>query len=325
MKIVVTGSLGHISKPLTEELVEKGHDVTVISSKLERKKNIEALGGIPAIGKVQDDAFLTTTFTGADIVYLMEPGDPSVFFDPNFDPEADIRSIVNNFKHAIEQSGVKKLVHLSSIGAHTAKGNGMLALHHFAETILRQLPNDVSIKFIRPVGFYNNLLSNVQMINETSQGFMGGLLAFRFYGLGGLFDGKRGVIVSNYGDKDVVPWASPLDIASAIVEEIEKPFNGRSVRYVASEELTCNEVAKILGEAIGKPYLKWGVLPDKQILKAMLKMKMNETVAKGLVEMNAAQHNGKLFEDYYQNKPVLGKVKLTDFAKEFAAVFNQSQ
>ena len=38
MKIVVTGSLGHIGKPLTEELVQKGHSVTVISSKAEKQK-----------------------------------------------------------------------------------------------------------------------------------------------------------------------------------------------------------------------------------------------------------------------------------------------
>ena len=31
MKIVITGSLGNIGKPLTEELVWKGHDVTVIT------------------------------------------------------------------------------------------------------------------------------------------------------------------------------------------------------------------------------------------------------------------------------------------------------
>jgi NAD(P)H dehydrogenase (quinone) len=32
MKITVTGSLGNISKPLTEILVKAGHQVTVISS-----------------------------------------------------------------------------------------------------------------------------------------------------------------------------------------------------------------------------------------------------------------------------------------------------
>jgi len=28
-------------------------------------------------------------------------------------------------------------------------------------------------------------------------------------------------------------------------------------------------------------------------------------------------------EDYYRNKPVLGKIKATDFAKEFAAAYNK--
>jgi len=32
---------------------------------------------------------------------------------------------------------------------------------------------------------------------------------------------------------------------------------------------------------------------------------------------------GKLYEDYYRSRPMLGKVKVKDFAKEFAAVNNQ--
>jgi NAD(P)H dehydrogenase (quinone) len=43
MKIVVTGSLGNISKPLTKLLVEKGHSVTVISSDPRKQSAIEAL------------------------------------------------------------------------------------------------------------------------------------------------------------------------------------------------------------------------------------------------------------------------------------------
>lgn len=41
MKIVVTGSLANISKPLAQELVQKGHSVTVVSRKAERIKDIE--------------------------------------------------------------------------------------------------------------------------------------------------------------------------------------------------------------------------------------------------------------------------------------------
>ena len=39
MKILVTGSLGNIGKPLTKELVAKGHTVTVVSSNPERKNS----------------------------------------------------------------------------------------------------------------------------------------------------------------------------------------------------------------------------------------------------------------------------------------------
>jgi len=62
MKVTVTGSLGNISKPLTKELIQKGHSVTVISSKAERQKEIEAMGAKVAIGTMKATDFLTKTF-----------------------------------------------------------------------------------------------------------------------------------------------------------------------------------------------------------------------------------------------------------------------
>lgn len=168
MKIVLTGSLGHISKPLTQILVQKGHSVAVISSKPERQKEIETIGATAAIGTMEDVDFLTKTFKGADIVYLMETLGAGSFFDPNLDYMAAINKIANNYKQAVEDSGVKHVVHLSSIGAHTDKGNGMLAFHYNVENILKQLPDDVSIKFIRPVGFYINMFAFIPTIKSQN-------------------------------------------------------------------------------------------------------------------------------------------------------------
>lgn len=39
--------------------------------------------------------------------------------------------------------------------------------------------------------------------------------------------------------------------------------------------------------------------------------------------MNADAGSGMLYEDYYRNKPILGKVKLADFAKDFALTYNK--
>ncbi|MEP6951681.1 MAG: NAD(P)H-binding protein [Ginsengibacter sp.] len=297
MKIIITGSLGNISKPLTQELVQKGHSVTVISSNPEKQNDIESLGAKAAIGTVEDIQFLTTTFAGTDAVYCMLPGRNN-FTDPNFDLMAYANKVAGNYVQAIQQSGVKHIAYLSSIGAHTNKGNGILALHYNAENILKKLPSDVAITFMRPVGFYYNLLGFINTIKT------------------------QGVIASNYGADDIVPWGSPIDIAAAVAEEIVTPIEGRRIRYVASEEITCNEIASILGAAIGKPDLKWIIIPDEQLRGGMIAAGMNPQIATGLVEMNAAQHNGTLFEDYYRNRPTLGEVKIKDFAKEFASVFN---
>jgi uncharacterized protein YbjT (DUF2867 family) len=299
MKIIVTGSLGHISKSLTKELVQKGHKVTVVSSKAERKKDIEALGAEAAIGTMEDVDFLSATFKGADVVYIMEALGFNSFFDQNLNIRDAISKIANNYKQAIQQSGVKRVIHLSSIGAHTDKGNGILAFHYDAENILRQLPNDVSVKFMRPVGFYYNMFAFIQTIKTQN------------------------MIVSNYGGDDKEPWVSPLDIAAVVAEEIEKPFAGREIRYIASDEVSPNEVAKILGETIGKSDLKWLAVSDEQLLNGLLSAGMNPQTAKGFMEMNASRRGGILYEDYYRNKPILGKVKLTDFAKEFATVYHQ--
>jgi uncharacterized protein YbjT (DUF2867 family) len=298
MNIVLTGSLGHISKPLAQILIKKGHSVNVISSKIERQKDIESLGAKAVIGTMEDVDFLTETFTGADIVYLMEAIGAHRFFDQQLDYMAAINEIANNYKQAVQQSGVKRVVHLSSIGAHTDKGNGMLAFHYNVENVLKELPEDVSIKFMRPVGFYYNMLAFIPTIK------------------------KQDAIIQNYGGNEKQLFVSTLDIAAVIAEEMEKPFSGRHVRYIASDEVSPNETAKILGEAIGKPDLKWIEIPDEQMLKGMIDAGMNPAIAKGLVEMNAARQNGILYEDYYRHRPVLEKVKLTDFAKEFAEVYN---
>jgi uncharacterized protein YbjT (DUF2867 family) len=301
MKIVITGSLGYTSTPLVQELIKKGHSVTVISRSTEKQKEIEALGAKAAIGTMEDVNFLTAVFMGADAVYcMMVPG--GNFSDPNNSVQDVIvraDKIAHNYVQAIQQSGVKRVVYLSSVGAHTNKDNGLLAIHYNAENSLKQLPSDVSITFMRPVGFYKNLFSYVNGIKT------------------------QGVIASNYGAGDRVLLVSSIDIAAAIAEEIISPTVARKVRYVASEELTCNEVAGILGAAIGKPDLKWIIITDEQLLGGLKAFGMNASFAESFVQMNAGTHSGKVYEDYDRNKPTLGKVKLKDFAPEFAAVYHQ--
>jgi uncharacterized protein YbjT (DUF2867 family) len=298
MKVVLTGSLGHICKPLAQALIQKGHDVTVISSKADKQQEIEKMGAKAAIGTIEDASFLTAAFRGADIVYTMVP--PINFFDPHLDIIAHYARLANHFKQAILQAGITKVIHLSTIAAHTNQGNGMLAYGYEIENVLRSLPAAVSIKIMRPVGFYYNMFAFIPAIKNA------------------------GSIFQNYGGDDFTePWVSPLDIAETIAEEIEKPFAGETIRYIASDEVSPREVAATLGKAIGKPDLKWIVIPDEDFMANLIRAGFSRQAAEGLAKMNAGRVSGVLYEDYLKHKPALGKVKLRDFAKEFAAVFNQ--
>lgn len=291
MKIIVTGSLGNISKPLTIELIQKGHSVIVISSNPEKQKTIEELGAVAAIGSLQDVDFLRFTFTGADAVYCMVPSNFSVS-----DPIAHYIKIGSNYAQAIKQAGVKYVVYLSSWGAHLGEGTGFIVGSYHGEKLLSELA-DVNVTFLRPCSFYYNLYHYVDMIKAA--GFIG----------------------TNYGGNDKLVMVSPQDIASAAAEELELQNTNRKIRYIASDEHTCNEIAAILGAAIGKPELKWITLTNEQVQAAMEKNGMPAHIAAKLVELNLAIHRGKLGEDYELHKPGMGKVKLEDFAKEFATVF----
>ena len=292
MKIVITGSLGNISKPLATALMQKGHAVTIISSDPKKRAAIETLGATAAIGSLHNADFLVAAFTGADVVYTMVP--------PNFavaDPIAYYQLIGNNYANAIKQSGIKRVVHLSSWGAHLDKGTGMIVGSHQVEKILDEL-TDVAITYLRPCSFYNNLYHYIPMIKAA--GFMG----------------------TNYGGDDKVVLVSTRDIADAAVEELEVQNTGKKIRYIASDEHTCNEIASILGAAIGKPDLKWLTFTDEQTQAAMEQNGVPAHIAAKLVELNASIRSGAIRGDYDLHQPtVLGKVKLADFAKEFAAAF----
>ncbi|HEY5823493.1 MAG TPA: NAD(P)H-binding protein [Cyclobacteriaceae bacterium] len=291
MKITVIGSLGNISKPLTQKLIQANHQVTLISSSSDKSEAIKALGASPAIGHVNDVHFLTKAFTGADAVYTMIPPH---FGAPDFKAYAD--QIGEVYRQAIKAANVKQVINLSSIGSHLSSGTGVITGIHRAEQQLNKL-EEVNIKHLRSAFFFTNYYNDINMIKHMN------------------------IIGSNYSAERKMILVHPNDIAEVAFQEIIKPFTGKSVRYVASDQRTTSEIAGILGKAIGNPELKWVEFADEQALAGMLQAGLPEDIAKNYIEMGSAVRSGKLFEDYELNKPALGKTKLEDFAKDFAAKF----
>lgn len=295
MKYVITGSLGNISKPVAEQLVKAGHDVTVITHRAENQSAIEALGAKAAVGTVEDAAFLAQIFAGADAVYTMVP--------PKWDApdwKGYIGSIGANYAEAIRQANVKYVVNLSSIGAHLPDGCGPVSGLYRVEQHLNALEG-VHVKHLRPAYFYGNLFSNIGMIKQA------------------------GIIGGNYAlSEKAMPIVHTDDIAKiAAGHLLQLNFSGKTSEYIASDEVSTTQIAATLGAAIGKPELPWVQFTAEQTLQGMTGMGLPEEAAKNYVEMGEAMHSGKMGEDYFNNRPAqLGAVKLEDFAKTFAYAYN---
>lgn len=291
MKYVVAGSLGHISKPLSQKLLANGHEVTIITSKNDNEAAINELGAKAAVGSLEDVQFLSNTFKDADAVYTMIP--------PNWNPtnwKDWIGSIGNNYANAIKEAGVKYVVNLSSIGAHMPDGCGPVSGLHRVEEALNKLEN-VSVRHLRPAYFYHNLLAQVGMIKHAN------------------------ILGANFGETHF-PMVHPADIADAAAEELlNLSFTGHSVRYIVGDEKSGADIASVIGQAINKPGLPWVVFSDGQSVEGAIQAGLNEEVAKNYTEMGSAIRSGEMFAEYRQNKPSFSKIKLEDFAKEFAQVF----
>ena len=295
MKYIITGSLGHISKPVVQKLKAAGHSVSVITSKPERSKDIEALGATSSVGSVEDAAFLKRVFSGADAAYLMIP--PNMKLTGTWMDYQ--RKVINNYIEALKASGIKHVVLLSSIGAHLGKGTGPIDGISAAEWLLSQQKN-INLKIVRPSYFFYNLMGMIPMIKNMN------------------------IMGSNFGStEEKLVLTHTSDIASVVADELlGLKFKGHSIRYIASDERHPKEIAEILGNAVGKPGTPWIEFKNEDALNGMLQGGMNKEIATGYVEMGASLKSGKMQGDYWKNKPVLGKVKLEDFAKEFAAVYN---
>jgi len=291
MKIIITGSLGNIGKPLTTKLVAQGHHVTVISSNADRKQAIENLGAKAAIGSVSDAAFLADTFAGADALFAMTP--------PNLGGSNVVENTVNagkSFAEAIEKAGVKRVVMLSSIGAHLEDGTGPIKGLYHIEKLYDKL--DTAVTFLRAGFFFTNLYNDVPMIKGA------------------------GIIGANYSTDTKIPFVHPEDIATAVAEELQKETTGKNIRYIISDVRTPQDVAKALGTAIDKTDLPWIEFTDEQSLQGMIQAGLPEEIAGLYTEMGSGLRTGKIAEDFLTtNASVDGKIKLEDFAKEFAAKF----
>jgi len=293
---VIMAATGNIGGKLANVLLDKGEKVKVIGRSAERLKPFVDHGAEAAVGDVSDAAFLTNTFKGADAVFALIP--------PNYTTD-NFRGFYNeigaNIVKAIQDSGVKHVLFLSSLGAHLAENTGVVKGLHDVEQQLNKL-DGVNILHLRPTYFMENLLANIGMIKNM--GINGGEI-------------RGDVKFAMIATKDIAPVAAD--------HLIKRDFSGKTVHELLGErDVSMNELTKVFGEKIGKPDLEYMQFSAEDAKKGMMDFGMSADVSDQLLELSQAINDGLMEVKQPRTAENTTGTSIEEFADFFAQVYQSS-
>jgi len=294
--IVVTGATGNIGSKVTDILLLQGQQVRVVGRSADKLRGLENKGAEAAAGDLKDTGFLTGAFTGADAAFAMIP--------PHY-TAADFRAYQNvvgaGIAAAIQQSGLKYVVNLSSQGGNLPEGTGPIKGLHDQEERLNKL-DGVNILTIRPTYFMENLLMNIPLIKKMN--IAGSAIR---------------------GDQKFAMIAT-RDIAAFVAERLMKrDFSGKSVRdLLGQRDISMNEAFSVIGRKINKPDLKYVQFPYEEAEKGLTNGGLSADVSKLFIEMSRALNEGLFAVNVPRTADNTTATSIEEFADIFAAIYAAS-
>jgi uncharacterized protein YbjT (DUF2867 family) len=260
----IIGASGNTGSVVAGKLLAHGEKVRVIGRDPSRLERFIQRGAEAIAADVGDAAALTRAFSGAKAVYLMIPPNPGI---PNV--REDQEGVSDALVAAVQKAGVEYAVVLSSIGADKPDKTGpVVGLHNLEQ----KLDGVAALKalYLRAGYFMENLLPQVGIIQNF--GMMGGPLRS---------DLKVAMIATQ-------------DIGAAAGEALLKlEFSGKQARELLGQRnLTYQEVASVIGKAIGKPGLGYMQLGPAQIKPALTQIGMSSNMADLILEMADSLNSG---------------------------------
>ena len=152
---VVFGATGNTGKVVAQALLERGQKVRLAVRDVSKVKELVARGAEAMPTDVLDAESVSAALKGADGAYLLVPPDPTAT-----DFVARGKAIVAGYVAAVNASGVKHVVFLSSVAAQVPVGTGPIVTAHNAEVAFRE-HGKTAFTFLRAAYFMENILANV--------------------------------------------------------------------------------------------------------------------------------------------------------------------
>ncbi len=262
----ITGATGNTGGHVARILLARGEKVRAIGRNADHLRSLTAKGAEAVTCDLTDATALAKAFSGVKAVYAMIP--------PNLtsqDYPAYQNQIIDSIASAIERSGVKHAVTLSSIGADKSERTGpVLGLRRLEQRL--NAIRSLNVLHIRAGYFMENTLAQVGAIRNL------------------------GMTAGTLRPDLKIPMIATRDIGLASAERLLKlDFKGQATRELLGQrDISMAEMTRIIGKAINRPDLDYLQISDEQFRTFLTQNGISSNVANLLIEMNASLNSGHM-------------------------------
>jgi len=262
--IVITTPTGNIGKQVLANVLDSGVPIRVIvrdpsSLPAQIRSRIEVVQGSHG-----DSDTVNRAFEGADSVFWLCPPNPRAE-----SVEAAYLDFTRPACEAIRSQGVKRVVGVSALGRGTAiaKKAGFVTASLAMDDMIAN--TGVAFRALAMPSFMDNILRQVEPIRS------------------------QGVFFSPIAGDRKLPSCATRDIAAVAARLLlDSSWTGRgSVAVLGPEDLSFNDMARIMSEVLGKP-VRFQQITGEAHKANLIRHGMSDAVAQGMLEMAMAKNEG---------------------------------
>ena len=260
--IVVTTPTGQIGSQVVQNLLAANEAVRVIARD-PAKLPAEVRAKVEIVqGSSDDEAVLMRALDGAESLFLLVP--PS--FTTNDDMAYHLQFAVPTCR-AIRSHGVKRVVAVSAVGRRVSIPAGVVTASLAKDVEIER--TGVDFRALWCPGFMENMLRSIPSLKQ------------------------QGIFVGPNKPDLRAPHVATRDIAASGARLLlDRSWKGQGgLGVFGPEDLSCNDMAAIMTEVLGKP-IRFQSVSGEAYQAQLIKFGASEAFAKSLVEMYAAKNQG---------------------------------
>jgi len=280
----ILGASGQVGSAIVSNLLDNSQPVKGIVRNKEKADKLKKTGASVGIADIHDKYALAEVLKDSTTVFLLTPETGS---EP--DILEDTRKILHNYREAITQWPITKIVGLSSIGAQHDSGTGNLVMSYMLEHAFTGLP--IKQIFVRPAYYFSNWLAYADTVK------------------------KDRVLPTFFPPNFVIPMISPLDVAAIVADILaDETITGSQTIYELEgpAAYSSKDVADAYSKALGFKVAVQQV-PRQNWEQALQPLGFSNDGVKNFIEMTEAVINGRASREGADAKNIKGTTSLSEY------------